>query len=74
MLIGINVAIRAGAQRIGFAIPIDDARVVIAKLLSIEQLDHNWHGLKSHDHKEGKLRELVVNSATTNSPAAKAGF
>jgi len=29
-VIGINVAIRAGAQRIGFAIPIDDARTIIA--------------------------------------------
>ncbi len=26
-VIGINVAIRSGAQRIGFAIPIDDARL-----------------------------------------------
>ncbi len=73
-VIGINVAIRAGAQRIGFAIPIDDARKVIAKLINIEQIDHNWHGLKAVDHKEGDLRELVVNSSSSNSPAAKAGF
>src|SRR5580765_799940 len=34
-VVGINVAIRAGAQRIGFAIPIDDARRYIAVLLNI---------------------------------------
>ena len=37
-VIGINVAIRAGAQRIGFAIPIDDAREVLADLMSVERL------------------------------------
>ncbi len=73
-VIGINVAIRAGAQRIGFAIPIDDARIVIAKLLNIEKLDNHWHGLKSKDHKQGKVRELIVRSTSSKSPAAKAGF
>ncbi|MCA9116986.1 MAG: trypsin-like peptidase domain-containing protein [Planctomycetaceae bacterium] len=73
-VIGINVAIRAGAQRIGFAIPIDDARRVIARLISIERIDHNWHGLLARDVKQGAERQLVVQSASPDSPAAKAGF
>lgn len=73
-VVGINVAIRAGAQRIGFAIPIDDARQVIARLLSIEQLNHTYHGLQSSDVKAGLRRELIVESAESGSPAAKAGF
>ncbi|MGH7201709.1 MAG: trypsin-like peptidase domain-containing protein, partial [Planctomycetaceae bacterium] len=73
-VIGINVAIRAGAQRIGFAIPIDDARVVIARLLSVEKLGQAQHGLLAADHKQGDQRELVVESARLNSPAAAAGF
>ncbi|QDU82235.1 Putative serine protease HhoB precursor [Polystyrenella longa] len=71
-VIGINVAIRAGAQRIGFAIPIDDARVVIRKLLSIERLDHHAHGLISRDHKTGKQKEMIVEAS--RGPALKAGL
>ena len=73
-VIGINVAIRAGAQRIGFAIPVDDARRVIAQLLSIEQLNSTYHGLNLTDVKSGKRRLLRVDSATKDSPAATAGF
>lgn len=73
-VIGINVAIRAGAQRIGFAIPIDDARRVIAKLLSIEQLSQTQHGLHTTDVKDGTKRELVVKSTEPGSPAQSAGF
>ena len=73
-VIGINVAIRAGAQRIGFAIPIDDARKTIAKLLSIEQLNSTNHGLVSRDVKNAKRKALVVDAAEPDSPAAEAGF
>ncbi|MCH8829197.1 MAG: trypsin-like peptidase domain-containing protein [Planctomycetes bacterium] len=73
-VIGINVAIRSGAQRIGFAIPIDDARRVMSRLLSIEKLDRHYHGLLTRDVKTEKRRELVVSSAESGSPAAKAGF
>jgi serine protease Do len=73
-VIGINVAIRAGAQRIGFAIPIDDARRVIARLLNVERLEGHYHGLATRDAKSGRRRELVVTTAPPRSPAAKAGF
>jgi serine protease Do len=73
-VVGINVAIRAGSQRIGFAIPIDDARRYIAKLLNIGQISNTYHGLISHDVKTPEQRRLVVDAAETSSPAAAAGF
>jgi serine protease Do len=73
-VIGINVAIRAGAQRIGFAIPIDDARGYIAKLLDIRNLNDTYHGLIAHDVKTPVHRKLVVDATESNSPAAAAGF
>jgi serine protease Do len=44
-MIGINVAMRVGAQGIGFALPIDEAMEVIAKLLSVERLSGFSHGV-----------------------------
>lgn len=73
-VVGINVAIRAGAQRIGFAIPIDDARKYVAKLLNINRLNDTYHGLVGHDLKTPEQRKLVVDAAEANSPAASAGF
>ncbi|MSR59693.1 MAG: PDZ domain-containing protein [Planctomycetaceae bacterium] len=73
-VIGINVAIRAGAQRIGFAIPIDDARKYIASLLDIRIHNETYHGLLAHDVKTPAHRKLVVDAAEPNSPAATAGF
>ncbi len=73
-VVGINVAIRAGAQKIGFAIPIDDARRTIARLLDIQRLNNNYHGLAAHDVKQGPERKLVVDGVIPNSPAAQAGL
>ncbi|MCA8983931.1 MAG: trypsin-like peptidase domain-containing protein [Planctomycetaceae bacterium] len=73
-VIGINVAIRAGAQRIGFAIPIDDARTLIARLISIEVLDGKYHGLETRDIKNTDLQQLQVESVKTGSPGAQAGL
>lgn len=72
-VVGINVAIRAGAQRIGFAIPIDDARRFIAKLLNPNRLSDTYHGLVTRDLK-GKDMKLVVDTAERGSPAAAAGI
>jgi serine protease Do len=73
-VVGINVAIRAGAQRIGFALPIDDARRYIARLMNIRDLNNTYHGLIAHDVKTPEHRKLVVDAAEPNSPAAAAGF
>ncbi len=73
-VVGINVAIRAGAQRIGFAIPIDDARRAIAELISTERIDRTTHGLLTEDLKSPAESRLIVRGATSAGPAARAGF
>ncbi len=73
-VIGINVAIRAGAQRIGFAIPIDDARKVIADLLSVERLAQSQHGTILTDVKKGLQRFVRVDGVKPQSPAESAGL
>jgi serine protease Do len=73
-IVGINVAIRAGAQKIGFAIPIDDARRVMADLMKIEYFDGTYHGLVGRDVKNTNERKLVVESARPGSPAEMAGL
>lgn len=73
-VIGINVAIRAGAQRIGFAIPIDSARKVIARLMNVERHNLTYHGVSTSDVKHGSERKLVVESIRADSPANAAGL
>jgi serine protease Do len=73
-IIGINVAIRAGAQKIGFAIPIDDARRVVADLIKIEQFDGTFHGLVTQDVKNGSERQLLVEQANPGGPGEAAGL
>jgi len=48
-LIGVNVAIRAGAQGISFAIPVNTVRRVAADMLSIRRVNQTWHGLQLND-------------------------
>ncbi len=81
-LVGVNVAIRAGAQGIGFAIPVDTMIRVAADMLRSRQRDGGWHGLVCRDVvgegdpvRPGTLsRKLVVDRAEAGSPAAKAGL
>jgi len=69
-MIGINVAVRAGAQGIGFAIPIDRALDIVTDLLSAERIDKTWHGIASHgDQRAG----VVVDSVAHDSPAETVG-
>jgi len=51
-LIGVNVAIRAGAQGIGFAIPVDNMIRVAGDMLSIRRRQGLTHGLKLNDQVE----------------------
>src|SRR5438309_8359894 len=48
-LIGVNVAIRAGAQGIGFAIPVDSMLRVVADMLSVRRRNGTWHGVICRD-------------------------
>lgn len=70
-MIGINVAVRAGAQGIGFAIPVDNAMLIIARLMSVEKINQTWHGLAVKDAVRGKSG-VTVDKIADQSPAQKA--
>ncbi len=73
-MIGINVAVRAGAQGIGFAIPVDKAMAVAANLLAAHSLRKAWHGVEVAADPSHTGRGLVVRSVAEASPAEKAGL
>jgi serine protease Do len=73
-LIGINVAVRAGAQGIGFALPIDDVKRVATELMSTRRLASTWHGLVSGEVFQGLDRVVVLRDIRSGSPAELAGF
>jgi serine protease Do len=73
-LIGINVAVRAGAQGIGFALPIDEVKKVIAELLSTRRISSTWHGVVAVEQARGTRRAVVVAEAQPGSPAEAAGL
>ena len=70
-MIGINVAVRAGAQGIGFAIPVDMAIAVAAELMSVQR-QGTWHGITSKPN--GTANQCVVGQIDDESPAAKCGL
>jgi serine protease Do len=69
-VIGINVAVRAGAQGIGFAIPIDHVLEIVTALMSVERVDRTWHGIVA---KADGQRGVVVEAVHGESPAATVG-
>lgn len=71
-MVGVNVAVRAGAQGIGFAIPVDKAMAIAAQMMSVERLENRWHGLEtaSTDGDQG----LMVRRVLRGSPAAASGL
>jgi serine protease Do len=73
-LIGINVAVRAGAQGIGFALPIDDVKKVAAEMMSTRRLVATWHGLVADELKNAVARQVVLSEVQQGSPAESAGF
>jgi serine protease Do len=72
--VGINVAVRVGAQGIGFAIPIDEALEVAARLMSTERLEQTTHGIVGKTICEPASRRFVVTGVREASPAAKAAL
>ncbi len=73
-LIGINVAVRAGAQGIGFALPIDDVKAVVVEMMSTRRLASTWHGLIATEKVGGEGRQLIVAEVQAGSGAETAGF
>jgi serine protease Do len=75
-LVGVNVAIRAGAQGIGFAIPVDTMIRVVCDLMHSRR--KTTDGLVCRDRlqagDDGMVRDVVVEGVETGSPAASAGL
>jgi len=65
-LIGVTVAVRAGAQGIGFAIPVDKAMAVAARLINDHVSRDLFHGLTLDDSEGGP----VVKQVAPNCPLA----
>lgn len=70
-LIGINTAIVATAQGIGFAIPVDKVKEALVKLFNFQEINRVWLGLQVEEPTMGRIAVAAVEE---NSPAQKAGL
>ncbi|MCW6036394.1 trypsin-like peptidase domain-containing protein [Spirulina subsalsa FACHB-351] len=89
-VIGMNTAIRANAQGLGFAIPVETAQRIANQLFSKGKADHPYLGIQMITLNAERRKEINENSKNTfnvsvdegvvimeviqNSPAAQAGF
>lgn len=73
-LIGINVAVRANAQGLGFALPIDEVKRVAAEMLSTRRLAATWHGVVAAETTRGDRRVLVATEVLRGGPGEAAGI
>lgn len=73
-MIGINVAVRVGAQGIGFAIPVDETLEIAARLLSVEKIERLTHGLSGESKCTETERTFVVTRVGEETAASKCGL
>jgi Do/DeqQ family serine protease len=81
-VIGINTAIVAAGQGIGFAIPVNMAKQVVAQLIKKGSVSRGWLGVSIQPVTEeiaksfglGKASGALVSDVMAGSPAEKAGF
>jgi len=73
-MIGINVAVRIGAQGIAFAIPVNDALEVAAELMEKMVESRVFHGMALKTIYVDEEPQVVVTSVKAASPAANAGI
>ena len=77
-LIGVNVAIRAGAQGIGFAIPVDTMVRISAELMGSKRgIVKHGVGLRNEvkmEQTEGIRRTAMVDAVESGSPGLRAGI
>jgi serine protease Do len=71
-MVGVNVAIRAGAQGISFAIPVDTMIRVSADMLSARKRAGVWHGLVCRDRVAPVLPTSKVQPAVNEQGADEA--
>ena len=81
-VIGVNTAIRSGAENIGFAIPVDTVRRVVPELLAHGHYRHPWTGFVGYSITASLAEALqlpvsqgiLVARVSPGSPAARAGL
>jgi serine protease Do len=73
-MIGINVAVRAGAQGIGFAIPVNRVVEVAANLMASANARAGWHGIVMDAQSKKEARGSSIASVEKSSPADSAGI
>lgn len=73
-MIGLNVAIRAGAQGIGFAIPVNKVKEVLAKLLGMPPVTSVRHGIEAAPLGPEAGAGLDVRVLEPGGPGALAGL
>ena len=81
-LIGINLAIHAQAEGIGFAIPVDRVRGVLCGLFNYRLIKKTYIGIKTQDIGPGDLevhglrrrQGVLVTAVDAGSPAAESGL
>jgi serine protease Do len=77
-LIGVNVAIRAGAQGIGFAIPVDHMVGSVCQMLKTKRRAAAYDGLVCRDilqsSNDGLVRKVIVDRVDASSPAESSGL
>ena len=73
-MIGINVAVRAGAQGIGFAIPVDRVLSIAASLLASSNQNRTWVGITTSSVSDTLRNGMTIGTVESKSPAAVAGL
>ena len=77
-LVGVNVAIRAGAQGIGFAIPVDHMVRSVSDMLKARRRSSTYDGLVCRDllqpSNDGLVRNVIVDRVDAASPAEGSGL
>ena len=81
-VIGINTAIVAAGQGIGFAIPVNMAKQVVTQLINKGSVSHGWLGISIQTVTEDMARSFglpktygaLVNEVVPGGPAAKGGI
>ena len=73
-MIGINVAVRVGAQGIGFAIPVDTVMEIAARMMSVERMADQFHGIRGTTTWADDKPVFQITSVDEGSPAEMAGL
>lgn len=81
-VIGVNTAIRSGAENIGFAVPVDTVKRVVPQLIATGRYEHPWLGILAYAITPGLAQALdlpveqglLIAQIYRDSPAHKAGL